>query len=711
MKTLYNQSSQIYKYKFLLLISIASLFGSCCSIKVPQPAKVPDQTNTNAPEPSYLGVEACISNADFIKAVKENVNNPIVKDDKPVKVVAEILATKDVTFNEIISVLVKPFEPGYWKDVATRTWVTVREAVGCWLRPWKWGTCWENVTKEVWTTTKVYVDPVAAVYELQTVAVLKIVNEVYKPEITIHYPTYLDDIKISFKGNKYMITGYTNTNLKLDLESKVIPLTPEVKIKSLLALDVNCEVVIEGDITITNDKKIVLSPGVSTFDIKTPMDKLPTIGGKEFSKYLFTDLALASITEKLVEQIGKKSLQKSLDKMLEQNTDKLNFAEQIDYATQAMSVSKELSAEIWLNLKPLEISCSNPYGSEDNLCINVGLKFEPTISYSQSEPDFPPSEVAFKVAEPHPNETNINLKLSAPIQKMEEMLSDALNNELKNSDTKILKSLVVEKVSMYRTENNKTVIAIDVTRKRFLCNCNVFSAYLVADLSYDNDNKKFALKNVDFSLDTRNKLINTVYKKFLDQKMEDYIEQHAVFDVEPMYKEANQKIENLSYTTNYGLFSGNLVVTGLLGPYVNDSTIDVIAQLKGNYKFQFLHKKPALFLTDTSVNKMYENLHLTKSESMQTEGANSQQGSESERYNLIASDLTSKKATVMTTLPLYDKNKEAKKKSNKEEEFIFVIDSDGNKIKKRKSFEDQLLPGETIIIMDSDGTMKEKVVE
>ncbi|WP_278011195.1 DUF4403 family protein [Flavobacterium gyeonganense] len=607
--------------------------------------------------------------------------------------------------------MVKPYEPGYWKDVATKTYTTVREAFGCWLTPWKWGKCWKNVLKEVWTTTKVYVEPVVAVYQLQTVAVMEIVNKVYKPEVAIHYPTYLDDIQISFTGNKYKITGYTHTEIKLDVESKIIPLTPEVKIKSLLNLDVHCEVVLEGDVTITNDKKIDLSSGITTFNIKTPMDKLPEIGGKNFSKYLFTDLALANITEKLVEEVGKKSLQNALDKMLEQNANTLNFAEQIAYVTQAMSGSKEVSPNIWLNLKPLEISCSNPYGSEENLCINVGLKFEPNICYSEVIPDLPPGEVAFRVAEPHPAETNINLKLSAPIQKLEVLLSEAINNNLKNSGNKILKSLLVENAAIYRTQNNKIVIALDITRKRLLCNCNVFSAYLTGDLSYDNSIKQFSLKNIDFSVDTRSKLINTIYKEFLDQKTENYIEQHALFDIEPIYKETSQKIENMSYATDYGLLSGNLALTTFLGPYVNDTTIDVIAQLKGNYTFQFLHKKPELFLANPSIIRTDENVSLSKFVAIPTDTISPKQISEFEGYSLIKSDSVSEKATVTSLLPLYDENKEVKKKSNKDEDFIYLIDSEGKKIEKRKSFEDQIFKGEEIIIIDSVGNLKKKVMD
>lgn len=205
--------------------------SACCTIKTVKPIELNDEPIIQKPEPSYVGVRACISNLDFMLAVKKTIKNPIVSDDKPIKVVAEILATEDITFESLVNVMIAPYKPGYWKDVAVKTYQTVRETFGCFLSPWNWGSCWKDVLKEVWVTTKIWVEPQLAIYEWQTVAVTKVIDKVYSPEVTIHYPTYLDDIQIHFEGNKYFIKGFTTTSIKIDVEGKVLPLTPEIKVK------------------------------------------------------------------------------------------------------------------------------------------------------------------------------------------------------------------------------------------------------------------------------------------------------------------------------------------------------------------------------------------------------------------------------------------------------------------------------------------------
>lgn len=672
---------------YWVLFCCALLSASCCGIKIDKPKKVEDPIDNATPAPSYINVSACVTKTDFLRAVKENIQNPIVKDDNPVKAVAAILATQDITVEEFIKVITRPYQPGYWKDVAVKTYQTIKVAFGCWLNPFKWGKCWKDVVKEVWTTTQVWVEPVAEFWVWQSVAVTKVINLLFEPEVTIHYPTYLDDIDITFTGNKYKIIGYTTTDVKLDVQSKVIPLTPDIKIKSLLNLDVRCEVIIEGEINITDGKQIVMT-GATGLNIKTPMDKLPKIGGKDFHQYLFLDLALQKTIEKLVEDLGKKALQKALDKLIEKNQQNLNFAKQIDHVTQAMSGSKQLGDSIWLNLKPLEISCSNLYGNNEQLCIDLGLQFEPTVNYAMPIPDLPPGDVPFRVRQPQEPDVNLNLKLTGGLQTFESMIAAALNNALSSHEQKILRSLRIENVDIYRTENNKAVIVLDVIRKRKLYKCQVFSAVLVADLVYDNGAKQFALKNVDFSIATKSKLINTAYDKLLDAKIEDYIEANAIYDIAEMYKEASAKIENLSYQADYGLLSGTLAINGLSGPYLTDSTIDVITHLKGRYTFKFTPKKPESITPNDSISKA----HGIQLEAHRTE---SRQGKPNPEAPMA--------------LPVYGKNE--LKKPSQDGEIIYVAGPDGKITQRRKTFEDQLFEGEEVIIIDSQGNVSQKVVE
>lgn len=697
-----NILSELLHYFIIAAIACSAI--SCCAIKTVRPVEVTDEPNIANPEPSYLGVKACISSNDFLLAVKSNIENPIVKDDKPFKVVAEILASEDISFETLVEVLISPYKPGYWKNVAVKTYETVRESFGCWIKPWKWGSCWRNVLKEVWVTTQVWVEPQLAVYQWQTVAVTKAVDKVFSPEATVHYPTYLDDIRISFSGNKFTITGYTTTAVKIDVEGKLLPLTPAIKLKSLLGLDINCEVTITGDITINNDKTLAVSFDVPKFDIKTPLDKLPKIGGKDFHQYLFTDIGLAKITENQVEGLGKKSLEKAIAKLLEKSNENLNFSKKIDFATQAMAGPKELSKDIWLNLNPIEVSCSQLNGSGDDICMNVGVKFEPAISYSLQPPSTSPANVPFKVQDAQAPVTNINLKLSASLDKLEALVSEGINQELENNSNNILKKLVVKNVGLYRTERNKIVVALDVFSKAKLFKCRVFTAYLVGDLLYDDHIKQFSLQDVNFDVQTRSRLLNSIYKAFVDEKIENMVEAKAIFNIETHFRQANELLAKLSYENDYGKLSGNASLVKLSGPFISNATVDMFAQLKADYAFSFIYPKPEMFATTDLPGAAYESIEL---KNRTIDGKLLYKRNENQIHFEEASDTTSK--SLM--LPKAVRAKILSKLDESDDSFIYIIDSKGKRTKKRKSFEDRILPGEEYIFINKNGEIKKKVNE
>lgn len=706
-------------YIYSVAISIAVLVGSCCTIKTIKPVKINDDTNLLPPEPSYLGVKSCISNTDFLLAIKSNIENPIVKDDKPFKAVAEILATEDITFESLVEVLISPYKPGYWQNVAVKTYQTVREAYGCWLKPWKWGSCWKDVLKEVWVTTQIWIEPQLAIYQWQTVAVTKIIDKVFSPEVTIHYPTYLDDIKISFSGNKFTIIGYTTTITKIDVESKLLPLTPEIKLKSILGLDIKCEITIEGDINITNEKKVVVSLNVPKFNVITPLDKLPKIAGKDFYQYLIADIGLAKITEKGLESLSKKSLEKSIDKLLEKNDEKLDFKGKINYVAQAMSGPKELSKDIWLNLNPIELSSSQLNGSGNNLCINVGLKFEPSVSYIPKAPSTDPNEVPFKVQDIQPPVTNINLKLSGSLDKLASLISENVNKELESNGNTILKKLYVKNVDMYRTEGNKIVIALDVYSKAKLFKCKVFSAYLIGNLLYEDNIKQFSLKDVNFDINTRSAILNSIYKEFIDEKIENTIESNAVFNVESNFRKANELLTKLSYNSDYGSLTGSAELVKLSGPFISNTSVDVIAHLKGDFAFNIIFKKPESFSSAYLPGTTYENLELRNKTINSKNLYDRTDPLFAPEIGKLLDDSAYdnvKRFLILNKKLQQDFSKYNRidfvnppKKEDDENKFIYIIDSKGNKVKKRKSFGDDILPGEEFIFIDKNGEIKKSI--
>lgn len=716
----------------VILMSIG--FNSCCTLKTARPAEVTDNPGAPLQDPSYLVVRSCVSKDDFLLAVKDNIQNPIVPDNKPLKVVAEILATEDITFNSLVQVLVSPFVPGHWETVLVKTYQTVRETFGCFIQPWKWGSCWRDVIKEVWVTTQKWVEPQVALYEWQTVAVTKILDRVYSPEATIHYPTYLDDIKIDFNGNKFTIVGYTTTSVKIDVESKLLPLTPEIKLKSVLSVDVQCEITIEGEITITNDKKLVVTANVRPVNIRTPLDKLPKIGGKYFAQYLFTDIGLAKICEKFVEDVSSKSLQNVAGRLLEKNNPKLDFTAKIDYIVQTLGAPRELSKNIWLNINPTEVSSSQIGTNGNDLCIDIGLKFMPTVLYADKPVEPALNKVVFSVQPTAAPVTNINLTLAADRCKLAANIMEAVNKELSDNGNSILKTLNVKNAAVYRTEKNKAVIALDVYSKTKLFKCRIFSAYLLADLTYDNAIKQFALKNVDFDLATQSVLLNSIYKEFADKKIEDAIEQKAAFNIASNYRIAEQLLSMLSYKTDYGVLSGTLSVNSLDGPLITGTSVIMVAKLKGAFAFDVVYSKSEMFASNYLPGRTYESLGLNpatvndkfvynrNSLSLNPQIAKFQDDSSYDRVKTLLvinkklqQDFTKYSHIDLDANASITKNKLAQTCAtttitiNNTDPFTYIIDSKGNKIKRRKTFEDRILPGEDFIFIDECGEIKRGV--
>lgn len=718
---------------FITVIATMVAFSSCCTLKTVRPVAVIDKPTITPQDPSFLTVRSSVSKDDFLRVVKDNIKNPIVPDDKPLKVVAEILATEDITFNSLVQVLISPYVPGHWESVLVKTYQTVRETFGCFLKPWKWGTCWRDVLKEVWVTTQKWVEPQLAVYEWQTVAVTKVLDKVFSPEATIHYPTFLDDIKIDFNGNKFTITGYTTTSVKIDVESKLLPLTPEIKLKSVLSLDVQYEIIIDGEITITNDKKVVVTANVHPINIKTPLDKLPKIGGKDFTQYLFTDIGLAKKTEEFVEKLGAASLQDVIGKLLEKNNPKLDFTGKVDYIVQALSTPRELSKNIWLNVNPQEVSISQISSTGNDLNIDIGLKFTPAVLYSDKPVEPALDKVTFALQPPAPPVTNINLTLAADLKKLAGDIQEMVNKELSDNGNDILKTLNVKNVAVYRTEKNKAVIALDVYSKAKLFKCKVFSAYLLADLVYDDAVKQFALKNVDFDLATQSALLNSIYKAFADKRIEDLIEQKAVFNIESNYRIASQLLSNLSYKTDYGVLSGTATLNSLAGPYITGSSVTMQAKLQGAFAFNFVYSKPEMFASNYLPGPTYENLTLNqttvnekfvysrKSLSLNPQIGKFQDDSSYDKVKrlLVVNKKLQQDFTKYSHIDLDVNTSIAKSRLTQTSvatgivisngAFTYIIDSKGNKIKRRTCFEDRILPGEDFIFIDQSGEIKRGV--
>jgi hypothetical protein len=573
----------------LLLCSVVLINFSCVrQIRVTAPERVPFLPPESVIPNSSTKVNVTISNKDLIDFIKSEIKNPIIADDNPLHVKASILAIETVTTRELVQSLVSPFVPGKWIDVQKRTFQTVREAFSCALKPWKWGTCWKDVVKEVWVWIKVWIEPQAAVFAWVTQEVTRLLDKIYKVQVTIHYPTELEDAQVQFTGNNFEITTKYNTNLRFDYEQAVVPLGPTLKLTSVLNTNVHNTIKIFGTLTIQEPGNLIVSvdQGKTIVELGILPANLPILEDIILSEALTgLFLPIGKIMEKLSEKVVNKAIISALDK----NSEKLNFRESIDLLTQKFGEPKNITDNVWLNINPVSIKAGQLNGLGHSLNFTTGLEFRPVIEFNPTYPSINPNKVPFIVDNDISDSSFIFIKAQAPLRLLEDTLKATLNEVIDNSGNNLLKKVRVDKISLFNTVGSNIAIQVRFLRKGvfkryyFLCN-----AYITAKLSYNEFQGRFFLADVKFTLDTKNALANSVLNPIIDDAVERIITQKSELSISDNVRIANAAVKNANLEFPYGRLRMNFSPIGIVTPFLTDSTFESGVNLKGKIDFELL---------------------------------------------------------------------------------------------------------------------------
>lgn len=596
-----------------LLILLSFITLSSCNPKIKKPPLVSNPATYPVLNSSTIEIPISINAYSVKRAILNSLDNPIAKGNTG-EIGIKLLATEQITEEELVQELVKPYTPGYWKDVTVETYETIKESFGCWLTPWKWGTCWKNVTKKVFKTVKVWVEPTEAVYRYVSKPVTNLIDKVYPIHGKINYTAYVTDVDLHFNGNHVNTTTYVKIKLSLDYEQAAVPLGPKIKLKGALNCELEAKLDLKAAISVNENKvikcsidedatnltftKICVPGAVETFDIVQYLK--PSLLG---SRIVLGKIIDKTVNDKIIEAIDK-------------TQDKLTFKDQYDDLSKQLRKPINIGEHLWLspNITQAYLSpfVSQGTGLQNELRVTVGFIAQPTINYSSESPTISGPEIlpfAIKALDDEPNvnlyvANRLDYKLASQI--LDTSFNDAINSL--RSKYNIVNSWLQKRkyyagnVQIY-PNGKKLVIGVDILKRKN--SKKITTLYLWAIPAYNDTKSYFYFDDIEFTLETKNFLLkalkNIISIDAVEKALKKEIARTSKFDVSKEYKMITDTLRNIKVIKNNFEIAGSFDPIKISEIFPTTKDLVVYATLKGklnaavNFKEQLADKNLELF--------------------------------------------------------------------------------------------------------------------
>ena len=244
--------------------------------------------------------------------------------------------------------------------------------------------------------------------------------------------------------------------------------------------------------------------------------------------------------------IFKSKIEKSIDSSIEESMDfKPNVLSAIEKLTEPFKMSDDY--ESWLRIVPIEIYATDAKLEKDNVLLQMGMKCQmETIIGQQPKSKFDASKIVLKPVIKMPNHVTSNIIAISTYEDASKIMTKNFNGQEFSSGSK---KIVVQKVNIWH-KNASMVIALDVIGS---VNGTI---YLSGIPKYDEQKREIYFEQLEYVLDTKNKLISTAnwLAKGLILKR---IQESCRYSIQPNIDEGTQTI--LSYLNNYSPISGVFV--------------------------------------------------------------------------------------------------------------------------------------------------------
>ena len=244
--------------------------------------------------------------------------------------------------------------------------------------------------------------------------------------------------------------------------------------------------------------------------------------------------------------IFKSKIEKSIDSSIEESMDfKPNVLSAIEKLTEPFKMSDDY--ESWLRIVPIEIYATDAKLEKDNVLLQMGMKCQmETIIGQQPKSKFDASKIVLKPVIKMPNHVTSNIIAISTYEDASKIMTKNFNGQEFSSGSK---KIVVQKVNIWH-KNASMVIALDVVGS---VNGTI---YLSGIPKYDEQKREIYFEQLEYVLDTKNKLISTAnwLAKGLILKR---IQESCRYSIQPNIDEGRQTI--LSYLNNYSPMPGVFV--------------------------------------------------------------------------------------------------------------------------------------------------------
>lgn len=244
--------------------------------------------------------------------------------------------------------------------------------------------------------------------------------------------------------------------------------------------------------------------------------------------------------------IFKSKIEKSIDSSIEESMDfKPNVLSAIEKLTEPFKMSDDY--ESWLRIVPIEIYATDAKLEKDNVLLQMGMKCQmETIIGQQPKSKFDAGKIVLKPVIKMPNYVTSNIIAISTYEDASKIMTKNFNGQEFSSGSK---KIVVQKVNIWH-KNASMVIALDVVGS---VNGTI---YLSGIPKYDEQKREIYFEQLEYVLDTKNKLISTAnwLAKGLILKR---IQESCRYSIQPNIDEGTQTI--LSYLNNYSPMPGVFV--------------------------------------------------------------------------------------------------------------------------------------------------------
>lgn len=246
-------------------------------------------------------------------------------------------------------------------------------------------------------------------------------------------------------------------------------------------------------------------------------------------------------------------------------------------ANKPISISPE--SNLWLCLKPEQIFLAPLITNGDKITIPVGIKSSNELLFSKEAPSYSESKFPdLTLVEKIEKGFSLYFRIALPFEK----INDIANNEISGSTFgKGKKTIKITQLYIYPSNEN---IVIEVSLEGALKG----NIYLEGKPEFNKEKNTIEFKNIQFTLDTKNKLLKAADWILHDSFLK-IIEQKLVYNIDKNLTEAkisaNNNIKNNTAIEGF-LMNGNVNEIAINDFYITEEFLNITIKLIGELEIK-----------------------------------------------------------------------------------------------------------------------------